>query len=86
MEMIRRLMPSCREVATSLSTGQFEETPLLRQLMLRLHLMMCALCRSYSEQLALLGRGLRERAKAARLAPDRMKGVKQRLIQRLAHG
>jgi hypothetical protein len=53
-------MPSCREVARRISTGELEEALPMGRLGVRLHLLMCRHCRRYAGQLRAIGRVARE--------------------------
>jgi predicted anti-sigma-YlaC factor YlaD len=53
-------MPSCREVARAVASGELEEAAPLRRVAVRLHLLMCRHCRRYSRQIRALGLAARE--------------------------
>ena len=49
-------MLKCQEVGRLISEQRDRELPLSQRLGLRMHLMLCSLCRTFSKQLALLAR------------------------------
>lgn len=55
-----RGMPSCRQVARALSTGELEGSPLSRRLAVRLHLLLCQHCRRYARQIRAIGTAARQ--------------------------
>lgn len=73
-------MPSCREVATAVSSGELEEAGLLRRTHVRLHLWMCRHCRDYVRQVAALGRAARQRVAPG--DPERLREIEDELRQR----
>ena len=57
MRVMARLMPSCKEISQLVSAAMDEMLPLRKRLSIRLHLLMCDLCRRYERQLHLLRGG-----------------------------
>ncbi|MCI0538580.1 MAG: zf-HC2 domain-containing protein [Verrucomicrobiales bacterium] len=57
MRMGARVMPSCKEISADVSAAMDGKLPLRKRVSIRLHLMMCDLCRRYEKQLHLLRGG-----------------------------
>jgi hypothetical protein len=75
-----RLIPSCDDLARSVSNGTFDEGPLWDRLRLRLHWLACYFCRRYTAQIRWIDRT----AKALWGPADPADGdFKRRLIGRL---
>ena len=62
MRLMVRVMPSCKEISQLVSASMDEKLPLRKRLSIRLHLVMCDLCRRYEKQLHLLRGGGRHYA------------------------
>ena len=77
-----RLLPTCREVSESFARGELEGGGALGRLRRNAHLMICAHCRKFARQLALIAAALRERVFAA---PDeaRVDALKRAVLARL---
>ena len=52
-------MPTCKEIAQTVASGELESASFLRRTMIRLHFLMCRHCRGYRDQLEELGRAAR---------------------------
>ena len=61
-------MLRCREISKLVSESMERDLPLVRRLEVRMHLMMCRLCRGFARQVRLLRRAARENPQ--RLGPD----------------
>lgn len=53
-------MPTCREVARAVASGELDRAAFWRRLAMRLHLSMCRHCGRYARQLDTIGRTARE--------------------------
>lgn len=73
-------IPSCADVARSVSDGSYEESALSRRVMLRLHMAVCYFCRRYAAQIRWLDRAAKQ-AWGAPAAGDAE--IKRRLLARL---
>lgn len=75
-----RLIPSCDDLARSVSDGSYDEGPWFDRVRLRLHMLACYFCRRYAAQIRWI-----DRAAAALWAPapPGMDDFKRRLIGRL---
>ena len=75
-----RLIPSCDDLARSVSDGSYDEGPLLDRVRLRLHMLACYFCRRYAAQIRWI-----DRAAAALWAsePPGLDDFKRRLTGRL---
>lgn len=62
MRLMARIMPSCKEISQLVSASMDCKLPLRKRLSIRLHLLMCSLCRRYEKQLQLLRGGTRHYA------------------------
>jgi phosphate uptake regulator len=62
-------MPSCSEVSRLCASEELRRAPLLRQLAVRFHLLMCTHCRRYVRELRLIGAAAREEIR--RVLPER---------------
>jgi hypothetical protein len=58
MRFMARLMPSCKETAALISGNMDRQLPGRRRFSIRVHVMMCSLCRRYEKQLHLLRGGM----------------------------
>lgn len=76
------ITPSCREVAISIASGEFETAGGLRKLRLWAHWLVCYACRRYKSQLALVDRGARAAWTAVR-DEGRRAAFRKRLAERL---
>lgn len=77
-------MPSCREVAASLSRELDEPSPRGRGMALRLHLLMCNQCRRYDRQLQWLRTNLRRAltdTSGSQLSPAAYDRIRTRLAR-----
>lgn len=75
-----RLIPSCDDLARSVSDGSYDEGPLFDRVRLRLHMLACYFCRRYAAQIRWI-----DRAAAALWAPEPpgLDDFKRRLTGRL---
>lgn len=80
--MIKRLMPSCREVSEKFLVGELFNAPLLQRGLLRLHLMLCEHCRRFSRQLEMISKTVEEIARP-QLDPRVVKAAKRRILEHL---
>jgi predicted anti-sigma-YlaC factor YlaD len=53
-------MFKCREVSRMIASDPYRSSGILREVVIRLHLLMCKHCRRYSEQLTAIGAAARE--------------------------
>lgn len=85
MRLLARLMPSCRDVAAWVSEGMDHRLPPGKRLSLRLHLLVCKLCRRYERQLRLLREGAARYGKPEEnpVAPSLSAAARQRLQSKL---
>lgn len=74
------MIPSCRDFAVSVSSGEFETARWPRKFMLRLHWAACWVCRRYEAQIRFLGTATR----AGRTADA--EDFKRKLAERLKRG
>ena len=77
------MMPTCREVARLLASGQYQDAELTRRALVRLHLIMCGDCARYAAELT----SLNEAARAALhepLDPARLADLERQLVTRIA--
>lgn len=74
-----KLIPSCDDLARSVSDGSYEEGPFWDRARLRLHMAACWVCRRYAAQIRWI-----DRAAAELWAPPAVdEDFKRRLIGRL---
>lgn len=73
-------IPSCIDVARSVRDDSYDESPVTRRVMLRLHMAVCWFCRRYAAQIRWIDRASRE-TWGAPAAGDA--DVKRRLLARL---
>lgn len=57
MRLMGRMMPSCKDITQLVSAAMDRKLPLRKRISIRLHVMMCSLCRRYEKQLHLLRSG-----------------------------
>lgn len=57
MRLAGRMMPSCKDITQLVSTAMDRKLPLRKRISIRLHVLMCSLCRRYEKQLHLLREG-----------------------------
>jgi hypothetical protein len=74
-------MMTCKEVSTLVSMGQLDDAPPARRMAVRLHLMMCRHCRTFSRQLRLIGRAARSIARDVEREPT--SAFESRIVNRL---
>ena len=67
-------MLSCKDTARILSETKMSDLPLGKRIALKLHLMMCKLCRRYARQIATIDGAARELARRAEEAPPELLG------------
>jgi hypothetical protein len=83
MRFMARLMPSCKETAALISENMDRPLPWRKRFSIRIHVMMCSLCRRYEKQLRLLRKGARHYAEpdentiAESLSPQARERLKQ---------
>lgn len=58
-------MLTCKEVSTLVSESLDRKLPLAQRMSVRLHLMMCSMCRAYQKQTLILRRAARAYARRA---------------------
>jgi hypothetical protein len=81
---IARWTPSCREVARLASEALERRLTLRERLAMRIHFMICYLCRRYADQAALLHEGLHRHGELftdtrdERLTEDEKRALKER--------
>lgn len=80
MDETMSFIPSCSDVARSVSDGSYDESSRSRRVMLRLHMAVCWFCRRYAAQIRWIDRAARGTWGAP--APGDAE-VKRRLIARL---
>lgn len=78
------ILPTCREVAWRLASGEYDESSTLRRLLVGAHLAVCASCRRFKAQLALIGDAARLLAAGRSPGAQELAGVKDRVRARLA--
>lgn len=76
-----KLIPSCDDLARSVSDGSYEEGPAWDRLRLRLHMIACYFCRRYAAQIRWIDRAGRALWAPAAVPADA--DFKRRLIGRL---
>jgi len=79
------ILPSCRDVALSLSTGEYDDGSRWNRFVLRLHMIACYICRCYKRQIEFVHRGMRETS-SAKIAPRQTDDFQKRLLERLNSG
>ena len=81
IDVIRALSPSCREATRLQSDALDRALPLLKQVGLRIHLVLCRWCRRYGGQIRFLRRAARSHSDAtAQAAPSLTPKARQRII------
>ncbi len=81
IEVIRALSPSCREATRLQSDALDRALPLLKQVGLRIHLVLCRWCRRYGGQIRFLRRAARSHSDAtAQATPSLTPKARQRII------
>lgn len=79
---IRALSPNCREAIRLQSDALDRELPMLKQVGLRIHLVLCRWCRRYGGQIRFLRRAARSHSDAAAQAvPSLTQEARQRLVE-----
>jgi hypothetical protein len=76
-----KLIPSCDDLARSVSDGSYDEGPAWDRLRLRLHMIACYVCRRYAAQIRWIDRAARTCWSPSGSADDEI--FKRRLIGRL---
>lgn len=59
MQLMSRLMFSCKEITESVSLSLDRDLPVPQRLRMRMHFLMCVLCSRYRDQLRFIRRTLR---------------------------
>ena len=77
----KTMIPSCKDFALSVSTGEYDNAPWPRRLMLKLHYAACYICRRYAAQIRFLGEAARKGR--SRVDPAQAAQLKARLAKRL---
>ncbi|MDZ8118218.1 zf-HC2 domain-containing protein [Pontiella agarivorans] len=77
-------MRTCKEISTLVSESLDRELSLRERMAMRVHLMMCSLCRTYSRQIGQLRSILQGAAKAEPPPEPLPEEVRQRIRQRLS--
>lgn len=75
-------MMNCRDVSTSISTGQMPDLPLRTRLGIWMHLSMCQHCRRFWRQLRILDRALR--SIVVRYEREMPPGIERRIVKRIS--
>lgn len=75
-----RMIPSCDDLARSVSDGSYDEGPWFDRVRLRLHMISCWVCRRYAAQIRWIDRTSRILWAPATVADE---GFKRRLLARL---
>jgi hypothetical protein len=73
-------MPSCKEIATAVSSGEIESAGLWRRLAIRLHMLICKHCREYVRQIGLLGDTARRAADGEQPDADELSEIERRVL------
>ena len=76
-----RIIPSCDDLARSVSDGSYEEGPWQDRVRLRLHMIACWYCRRYTAQIRWIDRAAKALWAPAAVPAD--EDFKRRLIGRL---
>lgn len=81
MDETMRVIPSCEDLARSVSDGSYDEGPYGRRVMLRLHRIACWVCRRYIAQI----RWIERASRTVMAVPDDSGSAdfKRRLVERL---
>jgi hypothetical protein len=88
MRFMARLMPSCKETAALISENMDRRLPWRKRFSIRIHVMMCSLCRRYEKQLRLLREGTHRYANPEEneVGESLSPAAKERLKSVLEHG
>lgn len=62
MRLMAQMMPSCKDVSQLVSASMDRKLPLRQRLIIRVHVLMCSLCRRYHKQLHILRFGTKRYA------------------------
>jgi len=77
-------MPSCREVARLVASGDLGQLGRIRQAMVRLHLATCDHCARYSRELKAIGAAARRLFGIEPLDPARMESFRRAMLETVA--
>lgn len=80
--MMRRFMPSCRDISEVIMTSELSDAPATKRWALRLHLLICRHCARLARQMNIIAQGL-SRAVKKPLSPSDIKSAKERIIAQL---
>ncbi len=75
-------MLSCKEVATTLASGELEASGPRRRLAVWFHLLICAYCRAYARQMRMLGEVTRRLLGREVADPRALDRLERRLVER----
>lgn len=73
-------MPTCKQVATALASGELDRAGIRRRLAVRFHLMMCRYCRAYARQIRQLGEATRRLMRREATDPAVVERLEKRLV------
>lgn len=83
MNIMARLMPSCREVSDLVLDRSLDRAPWHQRMLIRMHLGMCEHCARFARQIELVAAALRE-LWTDNPTPERLKELKRHIIARLS--
>lgn len=75
-------MPSCKEVATAVSSGEIENAGFFRRLAIRFHLWICQPCRTYIRQMEQIGNAARRALGHVGAGDESLSSFEERVIER----
>ncbi len=75
-------MLTCKDVATAIGRDEWRAAPRWRRLALRLHLLMCPLCRRYAAQIRALGTAARSLLREHGEDPTVLKRLRETILSR----
>lgn len=79
-------MLSCQQVARMVSSGELEESGLLRRLSARMHFLMCRHCRRYDAQICAIGDMAHQGYGRDSDDPERLQSLEDGILSRIAGG
>lgn len=81
MGILKRMNPTCVELAEHLARGEYERAPWWIRLGVRWHLFRCDLCAKYARQLGLVAEAFRRSVRERGASAD-LDGLRKRLRER----
>lgn len=74
------MMLMCNDVHHLVASGEVDELGWMRRVELKLHLLMCNHCRRYVDQMAALGRGIRDLLRRHEAEPGQLHRMENQIV------